>query len=179
MKLKRRKTYDDEFNVHKFETFKTMMTKVYTNSASTKSKIDIPLNDEIEEPEDNENVEMMRMVTAEEEAMLKRMLSSHFLFTNFDEQTIASLIDDLIEFNLDEGRTLYEEGDDGHYFYLIVKGELECSENEENIKIIKEGECIGELALLQKCKRTSTVRALTNCVLFVLEGSNFRDKRMK
>jgi hypothetical protein len=124
-KIGRRKTYDDEFNVYKLEASKTLhLTKVSTNMQS-KSKIEIPMDDdEVEEIQDDENIEMMRMVTPEEEARLKNMISTHFIFSNFDEKNIALLIDDLIEFNLDMGRTLYEEGDDGHFFYLVVKGEL-------------------------------------------------------
>jgi CRP-like cAMP-binding protein len=60
-----------------------------------------------------------------------------------------------------------------------MKGQLELLEREEQKKVISEGECIGELALLHKSKRTSTVRALTDCILFVLEGSVFREVTKK
>jgi CRP-like cAMP-binding protein len=174
-KIGRRKTYDDEFSVYKLEASKTLhLIKVSTNMQSM-SKIKLLMNDdEGEEIQDDHNIEMMRMVTPEEEAKLKNMISTNFLFSNFDDKNIALLVDDLIEFNLDMGRTLYEEGDDGHFFYLVFKGELEVLEKDERKKIISEGECLGELALLQKSKRTSTVRAVTDCILFVLEGTIFR-----
>jgi CRP-like cAMP-binding protein len=117
--------------------------------------------------------------TPEEEATLKNILSTHFLFTNFDDKMLSLIIDDLIEFNLDKDRVLYEEGDDGHYFYLILKGELEVLEGDERKKIIVEGECLGELALLHKSKRITTVRAISDCILFVLEGTIFREIQKK
>ncbi len=45
----------------------------------------------------------------------------------------------------------------------------------EQKKIFQEWDCFGELALLQKNRRTGTVRCLTNCRIYFLDGSIFRD----
>jgi hypothetical protein len=73
------------------------------------------------------------------------MIFTHFLFANFIIKCyhLSLIIDDLIEFNLDKERVLYEEGDDWHYSYLVMKGELEVLERDERKKIIGAGECLG------------------------------------
>jgi cAMP-dependent protein kinase regulator len=187
--IRRKLTETKDFNPFKLEAIKTFnLSKVstqhtskFSNNLSSKRKIiEAPLNipNDIEEEgmeEEASNTVYMKEFTPEEEATLKNMLSTHFLFANFDDKMISLIVDDLIEFNLDKDRVLYEEGDDGHYFYLVMKGELEVLEGDERKKIIGEGECLGELALLHKSKRTATVRAVTDCILFVLEGTIFRE----
>lgn len=76
---------------------------------------------------------------------------------------------------MDKNRVLFQENDDGKYFYIVKNGILELVINGERKKLFKEWDCFGELALLQKCKRTGTVRCITEVDLFVLDGVAFRD----
>jgi len=76
---------------------------------------------------------------------------------------------------MEKGRVLFQENDDGKYFYIVKSGNLELLIKGERKKLFKEWDCFGELALLQKCKRTGTVQCLTEVDLFVLDGVVFRD----
>ncbi len=82
---------------------------------------------------------------------------------------------DIIEFRLDKGQILFREGDEGNFFYIVKSGKLELIIKNQQKKIFQEWDCFGELALLQKNKRTGTVRCLTNCRIYFLDGSIFRD----
>jgi len=85
------------------------------------------------------------------------------------------ILKDLFEFSMDKGRVLFQENDDGKYFYIVKSGILELIIKGERKKLFNEWDCFGELALLQKCKRTGTVKCVTEVQLFVLDGQVFRD----
>jgi len=85
------------------------------------------------------------------------------------------ILKDLFEFSMEKGRVLFQENDDGKYFYIVKKGVLELLIKGERKKLFKEWDCFGELALLQKCKRSGTVICLSDVELFVFDGHVFRD----
>ena len=85
------------------------------------------------------------------------------------------ILKDLFEFSMEKGRVLFQENDDGKYFYIVKSGILELVIKDERKKLFKEWDCFGELALLQKCKRTGTVRCVSEVELFVLDGHVFRE----
>jgi CRP-like cAMP-binding protein len=58
--------------------------------------------------------------------------------------------------------------------FVICRGELEALNNKGDVlRVMKEGDCFGEIALLLSEKRTATVRAKTACDLFVLDQAYF------
>jgi CRP-like cAMP-binding protein len=76
---------------------------------------------------------------------------------------------------MEKDKVLFQENDDGKYFYIVKSGVLELLIKKERKKLFNEWDCFGELALMQKCKRTGTVKCLTDVELLVLEGQLFRD----
>jgi cGMP-dependent protein kinase len=77
---------------------------------------------------------------------------------------------------MEKDKILFRENDDGNYFYLVRSGILELEIKEQKIKKFDEWDYFGELALIQKCKRSGTVKCLTDVKLFVLDGHSFREK---
>ena len=66
---------------------------------------------------------------------------------------------------MEKGRVLFKEKDDGKYFYIVKSGILELQKKDERKKLFKEWDRLGELALLQKCKRTGTENCVTEVQL--------------
>jgi CRP-like cAMP-binding protein len=133
------------------------------------------IKEDVDEDEESSVVCTNKLFNPNEELKLKEILSNHYLFQDFDDAMLGYIIDDLIEFNLHKGRILFEEGEDGNYFYILKSGELQLLEKEVHMKVLSEWECFGELTLLQKCKRTCTIKALVDSELYVLEGAIFRE----
>jgi len=77
---------------------------------------------------------------------------------------------------MEKNKILFQENDDGNYFYLVKSGNLSLSVKGEVIKKFKEWDYFGELALIQKCQRSGTVKCLTDCEIFVLDGKIYREK---
>ena len=59
-------------------------------------------------------------------------------------------------------QTIVSEGQDNKYFYVILKGEVEISQNDKGIRILKEGDVFGLENFILKRPYTTTSRALTN-----------------
>lgn len=81
---------------------------------------------------------------------------------------------------MNKGYYLYKEGDLGNFFYIVKEGELELnySTTGENKKL-KQGDSFGELALIQKNTRSSTVVTLTDIEIYCLEGEKFKEIILK
>lgn len=84
-------------------------------------------------------------------------------------------MNELIEFKLEKDKVLFQEGDDGNYFYILKEGNLDLIEKGEKKKTFGKWDCFGELALLQKCKRTATVKSSTEARIYFLDGHYYRD----
>jgi hypothetical protein len=64
---------------------------------------------------------------------------------------------------LKEGTNLCEQGDEGSELYLLLDGVLQVLVNGEVLAEIGPGAVLGERALLEGGRRTSTLRAFTRC----------------
>lgn len=149
--------------------------KIEDNLQMIDGNVIIEENEDLEESKMDSVMYMDREISSDEEESIKHALKNHFLFQDMNEEILRLVLEDLIEFQLDQGRYLYEEGDHGSYFYILKKGVLETYSKGEVKGKYKDWDCFGELALIQKCKREETVKCLTPAVLFILDGSSFRD----
>ena len=79
------------------------------------------------------------------------------------------------------GEVVIKQGDEGDYFYVIVKGKCmvtrETPLNREGIKLAElgVGDTFGEEALIAEAKRNATVTMLTDGVLMRLNKQDFRE----
>jgi cGMP-dependent protein kinase len=76
---------------------------------------------------------------------------------------------------LEKDQILFKESDEGNFFYIVKSGKLELSIKGEKKKTFIEWDCFGELALLQRCKRSGTVKCITDSRVYFLDGGIFRD----
>jgi voltage-gated potassium channel len=70
---------------------------------------------------------------------------------------------------------VFKKGDVGNCMYFIGQGSVNViSENESTIlATLKEGDYLGEIALIKKVTRTRSVKANDYCFLYALEKKNF------
>jgi NADH dehydrogenase len=83
----------------------------------------------------------------------------------------------VINFHYEKGEVIFNEGDIGDYFYIIVKGEVEIVKKSgsdfERVAILSAGEYFGEMAILRDQKRSATVRCLTSVDVLALRNKDF------
>ncbi|MBX9633853.1 MAG: cyclic nucleotide-binding domain-containing protein, partial [Magnetospirillum sp.] len=68
---------------------------------------------------------------------------------------------------------LMREGDLGESMYFIVSGQVEVK-GRNGTFVLKAGDFFGEIALIERCPRTATVRAMTRCQLLILDVHDFQ-----
>jgi MFS family permease len=74
---------------------------------------------------------------------------------------------------VDAGVDVVRQGESGDDFFVIEAGEAEVIGDGRFIRALGAGDCFGEIALLRDTPRTSTVRARTQLVLYVIGRSDF------
>lgn len=96
------------------------------------------------------------------------------LFAGADPLLLRAVIMGLRPAAAETGQVLIERGAPGKEMYLICRGEVEVIDAAGKVaKTLKDGDFFGEVGLLASVPRTATVRAKTQCDLFVLEQADF------
>ncbi len=83
---------------------------------------------------------------------------------------IARVSDDL---EVPAGTVLCEEGARGQEFFVIIAGDATVSRGGRPIATIGAGDFFGEIALLERVRRTATVTAATPMSFFVISAEAF------
>jgi NADH dehydrogenase len=83
----------------------------------------------------------------------------------------------VINFHYEEGDVIFNEGDVGDYFYIIVSGQVEVLKRkggeDRRLAVLNSGEYFGEMAILNDKKRSATIRCLTACDVIALRNKDF------
>ena len=112
---------------------------------------------------------------------IRQKCENLFLFNNLSENELNILIDAFKTEKIDEGETIFSQGENANKLYILESGELDCwktfkkGDPETYIKSYKKGESFGELALLYNYKRNYTIKAKTDAVLFSLDRKTYKN----
>lgn len=72
-----------------------------------------------------------------------------------------------------EEQVIIEENTIGDEFFMITKGRVKITQNATLIRECEEGNCFGEISIINNDYRSATVTALTNVVCYVLSKADF------
>jgi len=102
-----------------------------------------------------------------------RLLRDHPIFAPLPMEALERLSHDLVSSTPAPGEEIVTQGKPGRRFYLIAAGEVEVRVDGVFRHNQAEGECFGEIALLNDVPRTATVTALAGCRLLALDRDHF------
>jgi len=107
--------------------------------------------------------------------VLRNLLKKVSYFQNCSEIELKKLIEIGYRKRLHAGDILYREGDAGNTFYIILSGSVEyyVEQLEQTPTVLTPGEFIGELSLMLGLRRTVTVRAREETILFAINKEGF------
>jgi phosphoserine phosphatase RsbU/P len=111
--------------------------------------------------------------------MSVNLLSRIPLFADLPASELDKLLDLLGTNEMQDREMLFEEGDPGEHFYVVMKGELEVLKSaghpdEFLLNILREGEYLGEMGLIMPGgHRTAGVRARGNVTLLSMSRAQF------
>jgi len=112
-------------------------------------------------------------------ARLTQVVSKSFVFNNIEGKDLDTVLNAIEEVKFKSGENVIVEGEKGDVLYVVESGELNCTkvlkqgDGPTQLKIYKEGESFGELALLYNAPRAATITAKTDCVLWSLDRETF------
>ncbi len=111
------------------------------------------------------------------------------LFRDLTAEQIRELINISRRVTYRNGETIMREGDEGDSLYIILDGTVEVvkslvlpgmdeDDTTDRSKVFtrlsaRDHAVFGEIALLEKQKRTATITALTDCVLYEISKDDF------
>ncbi len=96
------------------------------------------------------------------------------LFANASESVLERVAGELEFERLDQGRTVFEEGDEGDKFYILARGKVDVVTGEgRRLAVLTDGDFFGEIALIENVPRNATIRTLAPCSFLTLTHSRF------
>ncbi len=93
------------------------------------------------------------------------MLGAVSLFSGLKEKQLKTIVNAGKELSYDAGRVIVKEGDMGVGFYLILDGKVEVRRGTKILSKLGAGQFFGEMALVDKQRRSADVVAMapTKC----------------
>ncbi len=106
-------------------------------------------------------------------AQAREIIRSNPLFSNLTAEQMDELLDLMYEEKVSVGVNIVQEGEPGDTVYIIREGRAEVLKEDDNgeyhhIAMLKSGDVIGEISLIDRRPRSATVRAVENTQLIGL-----------
>jgi CRP-like cAMP-binding protein len=95
------------------------------------------------------------------------------LFSGLDDHELDAVGLAATELRFEAGKVLMKEGESAHEMVVVLEGTLEVTRGGDHIADIGPGSFAGEMALLTRAHRNSTVTAKTDIVVLHIDGRSF------
>ena len=140
-----------------------------------KDKVSIVAKDK-ESNEEKKVLELIHEKNPEKEDydLLYDIISKHFFLQTLNHQAKDEIIISMSLYSIKEGKTLYSQGSQGNYWYIVNSGELQKLNNDKLIATLTRGNSFGEKSIMNGAPRSTSVVAVTDCKLWVLKRSVFK-----
>ena len=107
-----------------------------------------------------------------------QILRKQPLFTEMSDQDLENVASAFFEKNFTSGAILFYEGQTGEVLYLILKGRVEIVKKgqdfgERVLASLKEGECLGEMSLVDNQPRTASARTACEATCLAMTKKAF------
>ncbi len=133
------------------------------------------INEDINLEEDDLLNKLNHVMTQKEEESIRNSLKNYFVFNNITNDVLNLVMNELIYCPFSKDTIIYQEGDEGNFFYIISSGSVEATEKGKFKKKYGVWECFGELSLITQNKREETIKCLEDVTVFTIDGISFRD----
>jgi small-conductance mechanosensitive channel len=104
-----------------------------------------------------------------------RLLKNNELLNTIDETQLQNLTKGIDIMVFGQGEMVIREGETGHYFYLILSGEVEILKSNKVMHRLGVNEYFGEFALFTGEMTTADVKASKECTFLTISSEKFRE----
>ncbi|CAD8120413.1 unnamed protein product [Paramecium sonneborni] len=116
---------------------------------------------------------IVKEATVKRREHYEEVLSKVEILKSIDSYEKTQICDGLKEQHFKSQEYILKEGEEGHKFYIVVKGTLIAIKQNEEVLKYKTGDYFGELALINKVPRQATIQAETDCIVVYLDYQAF------
>lgn len=129
-------------------------------------------------------MDKMKPSKEHENRLIEKLKKNYTFFSNFDHTELEHIFKVSERENFKDGEVIFKEGDIGNKMYIIISGCITISKKKdascnEQIALLTEGDCFGEMGIIDSSPRSATATANTHCILFsisdiILKNTNIR-----
>lgn len=75
--------------------------------------------------------------------------------------------------HVDAGKTLFNEGEDGHLMYVLTTGTADVIVSNRVVETLQHGNIVGEMGIVSPGPRSASVLAKTDCQFVAIDEKRF------
>ena len=109
---------------------------------------------------------------------IMKSLNKISIFRNLSSQKLDYIVSVITEEKFNDDEDIFRQGEEGDKFYIIKSGKVNILINDKYIRTLNEKEYFGERALFFNEKRSATIRAVGEVILFSISKEDF-EKNIK
>ncbi|EEB19945.1 cGMP-dependent protein kinase, isozyme, putative [Pediculus humanus corporis] len=106
------------------------------------------------------------------------ILENNFL-KNLDTVQVREIVESVYPKKFSKGDYVVREGEAGSHLYVSAEGELEVIKDQNVLGRMGPGKAFGELAILYNCRRTASIKVVSDAKVWVLDRQVFQKIMMK
>lgn len=107
-----------------------------------------------------------RVIPPELLALINKLQTNYSFFSDMEEKEVGQFLKLCHRKNFKAGDEIFDEGDSGDDFYLVVSGEIAIRVGGKEVARMGQGAVFGEMAMLDNAKRTASAVATQPSLLF-------------
>ncbi|XP_059422687.1 cGMP-dependent protein kinase 2 [Carassius carassius] len=111
--------------------------------------------------------------------LINEAIMNNDFLKKLEPQHTREMVDCMYEKIYTAEQLVIQEGEPGNYLYVLAEGLLEVIQNGKLLGQMRPGTAFGELAILYNCKRTATVKAVTQSHIWALDRQMFQTIMMR
>ena len=104
---------------------------------------------------------------------IMKSLNKISIFRNLSSNKLDYIVNAISEEKFNDGDDIFIQGEEGDKFYIIKSGKVEIIINNKYIRTLNEKEYFGERALFFNEKRSATIRAVGEVIVFSISKEDF------
>lgn len=112
--------------------------------------------------------------SSNDQELINDCLMKHFFMKKLDKDARGEIVKQMSLREVKEETYVCKQGTMGFFFFIIKEGKFQVEINGHVLKTLNAGESFGELALIHGANRSASIKALSKCLVYVMERKHFR-----
>ena len=139
------------------------------------TKDNSPIKDKEIVEKEKENLKIISKHNKEnkDNDLIDKCLLDHYSFRILEKQARNEIIRQVSLCYAKAGTILIQQDDPPGNFFIISSGVCNMLVNGESVKLLKKGECFGEVDFMSGCNREYSIKCNSDCNLWLMEKKNF------